>query len=134
MWPRRTGFVTLGHQILPGETFDGLFHLPHAAPSLLRIILRCPMTSHHHQPTLKMSPARGVGRGLRASNSPRPQTTAPTVCPRIHHPAIQLPKPNLIATKPSKPLSCESCERQNLIFQRSHNRSNSSKPSLQSPT
>ena len=41
-------------------------------------------------PTSMTLPARGVGRGLGTSNSLRPQTTVPTVCPRIHRPATKL--------------------------------------------
>ena len=59
-------------------------------------------SSSRNNPTSKMLPARGDGRDIRTSNSLRSQTTVPTVCPRIHHPATNLPKPHSIATNPLK--------------------------------
>ena len=78
----------------------------------------------------KTLPAAGVGGGLCTLNSLRLQTTVPMVCPRIHIHASQLPKPYLIATNPSKPLSCGSCRKQIIFFQGFHNRGNSPKPSV----
>ena len=78
--------------------------------------------SDNNSPTSKTLPARGVGRGLRTSNNLQPQTTVSTVCPRIYHPETQLSKPYLIATKPSKPWSCGSRRRKNLILHEFHNR------------
>ena len=51
-----------------------------------------------------MVPARGVGCGLNTSNSRPLQTTVPTVCPLIQHPATKLPEPNQFATNPLKEL------------------------------
>ena len=83
-------------------------------------------------PYPEMAATVATSKGCRAqsqdTNSLPQQTTAPMVCPRIHHPATLLPKLYLIATNASKPWSCG---RQNLIFQRFHNQGNSPKPLVQ---
>ena len=77
-----------------------------AVAMLLKVPTASYSSSINNSPTSKTLPTRDVERDLRTSNSLRLQTTVTTVCPRIHHPATQLPEAYLIVIKP---LSCGSC-------------------------
>ena len=86
------------HQL--GDSMEEPVRLPQACLAHLRTVLRLlPLLNHYSSsPTLKISLSRSVRRSLRTSNSLRPQTTVPTVCPRVRHHATQLPEHYLIAT------------------------------------